>query len=158
MNTIVKIFLYLAKALNAWVFTIPAQLNIVASLMYIGIMYLFFGTPYMTEILKIVGAGGVAHVLLIIFLGIPMLVSFASLMSPEFNAGSEINRNIDSLIAHRNNMMRNTPSKEAYNIMKNTAHLDVMKSSSDFTDAVKGFNATVGKDGTSKIYNDLMNK
>jgi hypothetical protein len=53
-------------------------------------------------------------------------------------------------------MMRNGSSEDAYNIMKNTSHLDVMKSSPEFSDAIKGFNASVGKDGTTQIYNDLM--
>ena len=156
MNTIVKILLYLAKLVNAWVFTIPAKFNILASIMYIGIMYLFFGTPYMNEIIKIVGEGGVAHVLLVVFLGVPFLISFASIMAPEFDLGNNINRNLDSLFVHRNNMMRNSSAGDAYEIMKNTAHLDVMRSSPEFRDAVIGFDATVGKEGTSKIYNDLM--
>lgn len=157
MNTIVKILLYLAKILNAWVLVIPAKLNIIATFIYFGIIYLFFGTFDMNEVLKIIGEGGVAHVLLVIFACVPILVSFVAFMSPEFSVGSNINDNIDSVLNHRNNMMRNSSTKDAYNAMKKTAHLDVIKSSPGFRDAVIGFNASVGKDGPTDIYNDLVN-
>jgi hypothetical protein len=55
-------------------------------------------------------------------------------------------------------MMAHGSSEKAYKIMKKTSHLDVMKSSPEFKDAVIGFNATVGKDGPSKAYKDLMGK
>lgn len=161
MNTIVKILLYLAKALNYWFIVIPINLNILATLSYIGILYLMFGTANMQEIQRIFDGGGILYNLVGFVFVIPSLLSFFSFLSPEFEIGNRFNGALNSAIAHRNNMMYNTDPKSAYNIMKKTSHLDMMASNSDnsaFNNAKMGFNAEVGNDSPSSIYNNLMNK
>lgn len=160
MNTIAKILLYLAKALNYWFIVIPINLNLIAILAYVGILYISFGTVDMGEIRSVVGDGSFMHIFLGIFICIPTLVSFFSFLSPKNNISSGFNNSIDSAIAHRNMMMNHSSPVEAYEIMKKTGHLDVIKSGSDsvFREAKMGFDATVGNNGPASIYNDLMNK
>ena len=156
MNTIIKILVYLAKIINGWMFVIPAKLNILSTIAYIGILYFFYGTADMVEIRHIVGNGSLMHVFLGVFICVPALWGFANFMAPIGNVGDNIDGHLNDVLTHRNNMIANSSSKDAYNIMKKTAHLDVMKSSPVFRDAVIGFNATVAKDGPTEIYKDIM--
>jgi hypothetical protein len=158
MNTVVKILLYLAKMLNLWIFVIPMKLTLFATFINLGIMYLIFGTASMGEIkYHILDGNLIGQLAVWILLGLPAFMGFVHMMAPTA-IGSNINDNLNGLISHRNNMMNHASSKEAYEIMKKTAHLDVISSRPEFKNAVMGFNATVGKDSTSKAYKDMMGK
>jgi len=94
-----------------------------------------------------------------LFFGLPSLIGFFSFTSvTDSNTGNNFNRHLDDVIAHRNNMMNYSTPKEAYQIMKKTSHLDVMKSSPEFNNALKGFNATSGRESPSRVYKELMKK
>jgi len=158
MNTIAKILLYLAKALNAWFIIIPINFNIFAFLAYLGVLYFSYGTVDMGEVRRIVGDGSLMHSFLAIFICIPALISFFSFIAPDdLEVGNDINGSLNSAIAHRNMMMSGASPKEAYNIMKKTGHLDMMNNGgSAFKNAKLGFDATVGNNGPASIYKDLM--
>lgn len=158
MNTLVKIFLYLIKILNAWIFIIPSKLELVATIIYFGIMYLIFGTASMAELKYHVLEGNwFAQAAVWLLLGLPAFWGFASYMHDTSSVGGGVNNGLDQLIAHRNNMMNHAAPKDAYKIAKKTSHLDLINSGSSYKNAVLGFNATVGKDGPSKAYKDIMN-
>ena len=161
MNTIAKILLYLAKILNFWFIIIPINLNIIATLAYIGILYLSYGTADMGEVRAIVGEGSSMHIFLGLFICIPTLISFFAFVAPQNDSMSKgFNGSIDSAIAHRNMMMNYSNPTESYNIMKKTGHLDIIRNGSGqaFKNAKMGFDATVGNKGPASIYNDLMDK
>lgn len=158
MNTILKLFLYLLKFLNFWILIVPERFKLLATFINFGIMHLMFGSSNLMYIkFHILADNDVAMFAVGILLGIPAFLGFAFFMAP-IAPGSNINENINSLISHRNNMMHQASPAKAYEIMKKTSHLDVITSSPEFKNAVLGFNATVGKDGPSKAYNDMVNK
>jgi hypothetical protein len=163
MNTLVKILIYIAKFLNQWFFKIPLKLNILSLFIYIPMMFFVFGATSVEEV-KIASRemGIMGHLLSIIF-ALPVIIAFASFMSFEKIEGvtSVVDNSLQAALVHRNNMMANKSPKEAYQILKDTAHLDVMASNSGnsaFENAKLGFNATVGRHGPTKVYDDLTNK
>ena len=158
MNTIVKIFLYLVKVIVFWVIEIPSKLNIFATFMYFGLMYLCFGTASMSDIKHgVFEDNWYAQALVFIFFGAPALIGFFCFLGLSIGS-SDAMGSIDSVIAYRNQKMKHASPKEAYEIMKKTAHLDVVKSDPSFDNARAGFRNTTRNAGPSSVYKDLMDK
>lgn len=162
MNTFIKIIAYILKFLNFWVFVFPMKYEIIATFIYIGIMYLLFGTAYMGDLSSETGPYAISYfgqVMVFIFFGLPSLIGFFSWLSGGSSSSeNSASNHLDNVIAHRDMMMRHSSPKDSYEIMKKTAHLDVMKSNPKFNDAINGFNATTGITSPSKTYRELMKK
>ena len=159
MNTFIKLIAYFLKVVNLIVFTLPMKLKLITVAYSFGIMYLLLGTTSMTDL----GNGPqaiswVGQAAVFIFLGLPSLVGvFTWLSEGEDPKVNTIDGHLNSVISHRNNMMNHSSAKEAHQIMKKTAHLDMMKTGG-YSNAVMGFNATSGKNSPSKVYEELVDK
>jgi hypothetical protein len=157
LNRGMIIGLFLLKIIVFWVITLPTKLNIFASLMYFGLMYLFFGTASMGDIqYRIFEDNWYAQALIFIFFGLPALIGFFTFLGVQMGETPE--ESINSAIKYRNNRMKYAGSKEAYEIMKDTAHLDVISKDPAFRQALNGFHNTNRNAGPATVYKNLRDK
>ena len=160
MKTVKNILIFILKVIMYWFYIIPINFTIIAFAAYNIIIYLIFGTLDPKGIEYILESNGISMFLgFVLPFGIPYIISFFTMFSDSSNrANTDI---LDSVIAHRNNIMSHKSDKEAYIIYKKTGNLDMMKSgvevgNATFNKAVTGFNATVGISNPAKVYKDLM--
>ena len=162
MNTVIKIMKSAIKLLIFWIWDLPVKVGLWGVFFYFGLMFLLVGSADMSEIkYKILEGQHFAQFLLFLFCGVPGFVSFFVFLSwfdMKPNPDSSLDSHLDSVISHRDNMMRNSTPQEAYNIMKNTSNLDMMKNNSAFTNAKIGFNAVEGRNTPSRVFNGLMGR
>lgn len=158
MNTIAKILLYLAKALNYWFLVIPIRFSFIAFIGYNTLIYFIAGSFDVRLAEKVVNEFGINSVWLVFGLGLPYFISFFSMFAVT-RKSSENTSSLDKAIEYRNGQMSVKTDKEAFEIYKKTTLLDVMKANKDeyaYKQAIKGFNATSGNDTPQKVLRDYM--
>lgn len=160
MKIIKNILLAIAKILMYWYYVIPFNLTIIAFIGYNLMIYLIYGAIDPKIIKEVLESYNISFFVgFVLPFGIPYILSVVRLFD---SSGSTANADIlDGTITHRNMMISHKDDKEAYEIFKKTAHLDVMKSEKDsgmFSKAVRGFKADVGNRAPHNIYKDFMDK
>jgi len=165
MNSVIKIFLILLKVLNYWFFVIPGRVALFAFIGYNLFIYFYFGAWDVNVVREALGGRySTEYQLFLLFIVFPMVWSFFSMFAmtmdgPRFS--NRTNSALDAAIAYRNGQMTVSTSKKAFEIYKDTAHLDVMstnKNSAIFEQAVRGFNAKHGNSTPQKIFKAFTDK
>lgn len=154
MNKLVLFFLYAVKMLYYWTIILPFRYSIISLMFYPGLMYLFFGTTSMNDIqYRIFKDDLLAQYFVFAFFGLPFLVAGFSIIG-RYVGGSSL----DGVIHYRNQKMKYATPEKAYEIMKKTSHLDVIKSNPYFNNALVGFKNTNRNAGPTRVYEGLVNK
>lgn len=165
MNFIIKIFLILLKVLNYWFFLIPGRFTILALVCYYFLIDYIVGDQafYLFNRQLSESWEYLPGVFWIVF-GFPTLWAFISMWADTMSGprfGDSMNSALDSAIAYRNGQMSISSPKKAFDIYRDTTHLDVMKKNSQnktFEQAVQGFNAKYGNSSPQKIFKEFTKK
>lgn len=160
MNLIKNILLTIAKVLMYWFYVIPFNFTVIAFAGYNLMIYLIFGAIDPKVIQEVCEANDVSMTLAFwLPFAVPYFISLFRMFGDSSNrANTDI---LDDTIAHRNRVMSIKTDKEAFDIYKKTAVLDVMKAGATngdptFERAVTGFRATVRNDNPAGVYKGLM--
>lgn len=148
------------KALYLWYWVIPIRFSVLAFAAYFGVMYLLYGSLYASDIQNVLEANGVG-----MFWGfvVPFVVPVFLSLGATFSGGGNPNAStsaIDDAIKFRNGQMNIAPPKKAAEILRKTAHLDVIQANKDSNDVFKnasyGFDAKYGISSPTKVFDDIM--
>lgn len=173
MNSFLNIiFLILKKAFllfKFWLWDFPIFFSAICLFVNVGIICLIsggFDVNFSEEISK----SFISEHIVYIFFGWPAFFSFGAIMGGSGNSSGKGSDALSDLIDFRNGQMLISSPSEAAEILKKTAHLDVMQQnqrsnevfSSRHTDAIghasSGFQASYGLHSPSTLYKDLVKK
>lgn len=161
MSQLLKIILISLKVINYWLLVIPTKLSFFAFIGYNALIYLCFGEIDMNTIREDLGGrGSYMYLFFMIFIGLPYIISFFSMFSQGMIApGVATNSALDRAIAYRNGQMNVSTPNKAYDIYKQTAHLDVIKANSDNElgrKVARGFTAEMRNASPQEIYKKFV--
>lgn len=159
MNTIAKILLYLVKILNYWFLVIPMKMSLFAFIGYNLIILGVFGAIDMGVVKDALDLSNINHAWFNILIGFPYFISFYSMFAGANTSTGGLTSSLDRAIDYRNGQMSVKSDKDAFELYKKTANLDVMKAnqgSHAYSKAIKGFNATSGNDSPQKVLKDYL--
>ena len=165
MNLVIKLSFILLKLLNFWFFVIPGRFSLLALVGYNLGMYLYFGKWNMDIVRDTLGYNTTSYNLFLLFVGFPMFWSFiccfaSAKMTSNSRRGS-LNSALDSAIEYRNGQMSVKTPQKAFDILKQTSSLDMMKANEKtptFEQAIMGFNAKYGNASPTRIFDELTKK
>jgi len=161
MKKLLKIILISLKVINYWLLVIPAKFSFFAFVGYCLFVYFYFDTVHISEIREVLGGSeSLGYNLFMIFIGLPFMISFFSMFSQGMAApGVSTNSALDRAIAYRNGLMNVSTPNRAYDIYKQTAHLDVIKANSDNElgrKVARGFTAEMRNASPQEIYKKFV--
>ncbi len=165
MSKILRAFLLIFKCLNWILFVIPSRYSLFVLFGYNFAIYLYFGKWSAEAVQRELGHGSFAYFLFNLFVAFPMFWAFiccwsaAKMTSAGFN--NKVNTALNNAIAYRNGQIGNKTAKEAFDIYKDTAHLDLMKANqgnASFNKAIQGFNVEFGNKTPQEVFNAFTKK
>jgi hypothetical protein len=161
MNQLFNLIMMSLKVINYWLLVIPTKFSFFAFAGYNILIYLYFGEIDMNVVRDTLGGrGSFMYFIFILFIGIPYLLSFFSMLSMHMSTpGAAVNSALDRAIAYRNGQMSIKTPNEAYKIYKQTSHLDLMKSNSNSelgAKVARGFTAEMRNASPQDIYKKFV--
>jgi len=165
MNSVIKLFLIILKVLNFLLFVMPSRFSLLVLFGYNFAIYLYFGAWSIETVQQTLGYDSIAYKLFLLFVEFPIFWSFIccfadAKMASSHRAGT-ISSALDSAIAYRNGQMSNKTPQKAFDILRKTSNLDVMKANENnptFEQAIMGFNAKYGNSSPTKVFNEFTKK
>ena len=163
MSRLLQAFYLILKALNFWFFIIPGKIPLLAFIGYFFIIDWSVGDqPIYLFNRQLGGVNSWGHFFFWIGLGFPFLWSFSYIWAATKNGVNNSNTSaLDAAIKFRNGQMNVTTPQKAFEILKDTSSLDLMKANEGnktFESALQGFNSKYGTKPPPEVFKGLTNK